>query len=172
MTTARALLRGRAAQHADLGETLASVNRLLSQDTPAGRYMTLFYARIDTREHAVSWANAGHDPGILYDPATDTFDELTGGDLPLGIVAEEAYGEYRRDGLSSGQVILIGTDGIWETCNRAGEQFGKERLRQTVREAAAGTAEQIADAVSRGLDEFRDGRPREDDVTMVVLKIV
>ena len=172
MTTARALLRSRVDKATSLGEVMCDVNRLLSRDTPSGKYMTLFCARINARTRSIYWANAGHDPAIVYNPGTDAFEELRGGDLPLGIVADEAYQEFAREGLVPGQVIVLGTDGIWESRNRAGETFGKDGLRQVIRSAAAGSAVQIADAITDALEAFRAGGPCEDDVTMVVVKLL
>ena len=67
---------------------------------------------------------------------------------------------------------MLGTDGIFESRNRAGETFGKDGLRQVIRSAAAGSAVQIADAITDALEAFRAGGPCEDDVTMVVVKLL
>lgn len=170
MTTARALLRSRAAENRSLAELMQVVNRLLVEDAPPGRYMTLFYAVIDAERRSVRWANAGHDPAITYDPNADRFDVLDGGDLPLGIEPDESYQEFRLEGLVPEQVIVIGTDGIWETRNWQGEPFGKDALRQAIRDSAAGSAEQIIQCITDALDRFRQGRPQDDDVTLVVVK--
>jgi sigma-B regulation protein RsbU (phosphoserine phosphatase) len=69
-------------------------------------------------------------------------------------------------------VITIGTDGVWEMPNEKGEQFGKQRLRAAIKSAAAGTAEEIVQAILEMLTAFRgDCRP-VDDVTFVVIKMV
>jgi sigma-B regulation protein RsbU (phosphoserine phosphatase) len=171
MTTARALLRSRAGQQTRLSELMRDVNRLLSQDTPIGRYMTLFYAVIDAERRCVRWVNAGHDPAITFDPATGKFGQLDGGDLPLGVEPDETYEEFHCDDLTPGQVIVIGTDGIWEARNWRGEHFGKDAVRQLIRAHAAESAEQICRAITDDLDRYRTGCPQEDDVTLVVVKI-
>ena len=79
------------------------------------------------------WATAGHDPVIVYDAERDQFSELSGGDVPLGIEPGVAYRELSREELTPGTVLVCGTDGIWEARNRAGEMFGKDRLREVVR---------------------------------------
>ena len=102
----------------------------------------------------------------------DRFDEIKEGDLPLGILADGTYQEYTYGPLRPGQVITVGTDGVWEAENAAGEAFGKDRLREAIRAAAGGTAAQIVQTVQERLTAFRgDGRPT-DDVTFVVVKVV
>jgi len=172
MTTARALLRSRAGQKPPLSELMQSVNRLLCQDTPLGRYMTMFYAVVDSERRSIRWANAGHDPAITYDLHRDTFGQLDGGDLPLGIDPQETYSEYRRDNLSPGEIIVLGTDGIWEARNPQGEHFGKDSLRQAIRAAANGSAEQICRSITDALERFRQGHPQDDDITLVVIKVL
>jgi sigma-B regulation protein RsbU (phosphoserine phosphatase) len=66
---------------------------------------------------------------------------------------------------------MIGTDGIWEMHNQAGEMFGKEALMQIIRNNQAASARQIVDAVVKALDQFRGKEEPEDDVTMVVIKV-
>jgi len=81
------------------------------------------------------------------------------------------YEENEKTGLSNGQIIFIGTDGIWEARNQAGEMFGKDRLYNIIRQKAAGSASEIVGTVTDALYHFRNGIKAEDDVTMVVIKI-
>lgn len=172
MTTARALLRSRACQQVRLSELMGDVNRLLVRDTPVGRYMTLFYAVIDARKRCVRWASAGHDPAITYNPRTDAFGLLDGGDLPLGIEPDETYREFHLEELPPGEVIVIGTDGIWEARDSGGLHFGKDAVRQLIRAHAGRPAAEICRAITDALESFRDGHPQEDDITLVVVKLL
>jgi sigma-B regulation protein RsbU (phosphoserine phosphatase) len=73
--------------------------------------------------------------------------------------------------VQSGQVIVIGTDGIWEARNPQGEYFGKNRLMALVREHADKSASEMARSIIEALDTFRHPQPPEDDATLVVIKI-
>ncbi len=118
MTTVRAMLRTRMTQPGNLAKSIADVNRLLCMDTSIScDYMTLFVMVIDPDKKELSWVRAGHDPAIVYDPARDRFEKLNGDGMALGIDRRFAFEEYRRSNLAAGQVIAIGTDGIWETEN-------------------------------------------------------
>ena len=71
-----------------------------------------------------------------------------------------------------GQVILIGTDGVWEMPDGKGEAFGKDRLRAVIRESAAGSAAEVAQAIRDRLAGFRGDARQVDDVTFVVVKVL
>ncbi len=172
MTTARAFLRMRASQPGSISEIITAMNHHLALDVlQTGRFMTLFYMTINPEEKWLEWVRAGHDPALLYDPVTDEFEELKGIGIALGVADEVNYRENHKDGLSNGQIIAIGTDGIWEAINRHGEMFGKERLRDIIRENAAESAAQILNAVYDDLNRFTEGQRSEDDITLVVIKI-
>ena len=148
----------------------AGVNRDLCQDTMGtGRFMTLFYVEIDPAARSLRWARAGHDPAMLYDPGADAFAELGGKGMPLGILDDADFEDMRRGGLPAGSVLVVGSDGIWETRSPDGEMFGKERLAQVVRQTAENGAAAVVAAVAQALDDFRGAAPQEDDVTLVVV---
>jgi sigma-B regulation protein RsbU (phosphoserine phosphatase) len=172
MATARALLRSHALMAESLAGLLSDVNRHLTTDSSEGRFMTLFCLVIDSEEEELHWASAGHEAALVYSAARDEFSELSGKDIPLGIEADWTFHEGSRRGFETGEVIVLGTDGIWETRNEAGEQFGTERLKDIVRRSAGRTAEEIRDAVTQAVDAFRGERAQQDDVTLVVVKRV
>jgi serine phosphatase RsbU (regulator of sigma subunit) len=66
---------------------------------------------------------------------------------------------------------LIGTDGIWEMHNQAGEMFGKEALMEIIRNNHKASARQIVDIVTETLERFREDKAQEDDITLVVIKV-
>ena len=171
MATARALIRGLVTTSDNLAECLTQVNRLLSADVrDSGRFMSLFFLMLDQGSHSISWVRAGHDPAILYDPAKDMVEELVGSGMVLGVEEDYRYQQAERTIDTEGAIILIGTDGIWETRNAEGELFGKERLHQIIRENAEKPAEAIQDAVLDGVSKFRGNLPQEDDITIVLIK--
>jgi sigma-B regulation protein RsbU (phosphoserine phosphatase) len=172
MTAARAFLRMRASQSGSISQIVTEMNRHLSQDVlDTGRFMTLFYLTLDPQADQIGWVRAGHDPAIIYDPARDTFEELKGNGIALGVDEDFTYPENHRAGLSEGLVIAVGTDGIWETCNHDGEMFGKERFREIIRRNAHAGARVILNAVYDELHQFAKGLKAEDDITLVIIKV-
>ena len=173
MASVRASLRCRVTQPGGIAEIITDVNRLVADDTrESGNFMTLFYAEIDPDDRVLRWVRAGHDPALLYDPNTDTIEELRGKGMALGVDGDYIYQESVMANLSRGQILLIGTDGIWETHNASGEMFGKKRLAAHIRENASSTSEKILHSIIESLKAFRGSVKQEDDVTLAVVKIV
>jgi sigma-B regulation protein RsbU (phosphoserine phosphatase) len=172
MSSARAFLRLHASGDESTSDIIRAANQHLAEDVlESGRFMTLFYLTIDAELNSIEWVRAGHDPAILYDPAADRFEELKGPGIALGINDQFDYRPNRREGLVDGQIIAIGTDGIWESCNGAGEMFGRERFKEILRRHGRRPAGEILSAVFDRLTQFSRGRRPEDDITLVVIKL-
>ena len=172
MTSARAFLRMRASQCGGISQIVTEMNRHLTLDIlNTGRFMTMFYISIDVENKKLSWVRAGHDPAIIYDPGRDQFEELKGSGLALGVDKNYIFEENAKTGLHQGQIIAIGTDGIWETFNQDGEMFGKRRFREIIRHNAHLGSSAIIDAIYSEIDTFSRGLKREDDITLVVIKV-
>jgi sigma-B regulation protein RsbU (phosphoserine phosphatase) len=172
MASVRAGLRQRVALGGDIAAMVGDVNRQFSRDAEdSGNFMTLFYLAIDRTAGRLEWVRAGHDPALLYDPHQDRFADLKGSGMALGVDAEGGYTASRQGGLREGQVILLGTDGIWEARTAGGEMLGKGPVRRLLRELAHRSAAEIVTALADLVLGFvGTGRP-EDDLTMVVVKI-
>ena len=172
MATARGILRSRAGDSGSLADLLTHVNRQLEADTGGERFMTMILLVVDARRRQIRWASAGHDAPILYDPEADLFvdlPEING--LPLGVMEDSEYEEAALDGLGPGRVLLVGTDGIWETRDPSGREFGKDRLREVIRDHRDEPAERIAEAITDALRRYRGEAHQDDDVTFVLAKL-
>jgi sigma-B regulation protein RsbU (phosphoserine phosphatase) len=171
MATARALVMLRASMPGQAAGIINDVNKQLSLDTyQTGNFMTFFYCELTWAQRKVCWVRAGHDPALLYDSNTGGFDELKGHGLALGVDYTFEYEEFDRT-LAPGQIVLIGTDGIWEMHNESGEIFGKDRLKEIIQRNASSTAKEIIAAIYDALNRYRGTRQPEDDITMVVIKV-
>jgi sigma-B regulation protein RsbU (phosphoserine phosphatase) len=173
MATVRAHIRQRCSASENIGQMMADVNRKLAQDVQdSGRFMTLFYSEIDRADNIIHWVNAGHDPAIVYDPGKNTFGELNGGsNLALGVMEDAKYTALQRN-IAPGQIIVITTDGIWEARGPDDEMFGKDRLYEIIRQNASATANEIQHAIFEALKRFRKNTKLEDDMTLVVVKVI
>jgi sigma-B regulation protein RsbU (phosphoserine phosphatase) len=171
MTTARAFLRQRTSRSGELDQVVTDVNLQLTRDVEeSGRFMTLFICEIDRSNQVIHWVNAGHDPAMIYDQQSGNFEELAGNALPLGVSEVSAYQKFQKE-IKPGQIIMIGTDGIWEAQNPKGEMFGKERFKDVIRQYADQPAKEIIQAVIKQVDNFSHPQEKADDVTLVVTKI-
>ena len=172
MTTARALLRPRAAAPGTPGEVLADVNRELARDTMGtGRFMTLYYMELDPARRTAAYARAGHDPALRHNPATGQTTELSCRGMILGATDDARYETGHVAGLLPGEILLIGSDGLWEARNADGEMFGKTRTRTVLAAAAPDGPEAVCRALMDALDAFRGEIPLDDDVTLLAVAI-
>ncbi len=173
MAAVRSSLRLRSAMPGGPAEIMSSINRQLVYDVEdSGQFMTMFYLTIEPPTRRLCWVRAGHDPAILYDPTGDAFEELGGAGLALGVDADWRFEESAKTNLSRGQVIILSTDGIWEARNRQGKMYGKEPVYDIIRQNPSLSAVELLDTMLRALARFQNGARIDDDITMVVIKII
>jgi len=172
MATVRSALRQRASHPGSVDRIMADVNRQITSDVGhSGEFITMFFLAIDPMKMELEWVRAGHDPALLYDPGSDSFEELGGTGIALGIDEHCRCSGHRRTGILPGQVILLGTDGIWEAADPKGEMLGKQPIFNIIRENCALSANEILDSILASLEKFQAGAKREDDVTLVIIKV-
>ncbi|MEM1109761.1 MAG: SpoIIE family protein phosphatase [Planctomycetota bacterium] len=175
MATARGVLRSRSHDGGSIAELLTHLNQLLVDVTGGMKFMTMLIANFDpapgSENRQMQWASAGHDAPMIYEPGTDSFREPDGGGLPLGVMEEEVYELAEPEKLTPGTIVLIATDGMWETRNPDGEMHGKERLQESIRRHAKKSAAEIRDGLLNDLHAFRGVGPQDDDETFVVIKV-
>ena len=169
MTSMRALLRARSSLPGGPQEIVRFLNRRISLDTEeTGQFVTLFYLEVEPQTRTVEWVRAGHEPAYLYRPRADRFETLDGQGAALGIEEESRY-SINRTFVRSGNILVLTTDGIFET-RRHREMFGRQRFMEVVRRNHHLNAVGIRDAVLAAIDDFRGRTRQEDDVTLVVIK--
>lgn len=172
MATVRAFLRFGARTFTSAAALLNEVNRYLAHDSAeSGRFVSVFFLEVDAATRSLRWIRAGHEPGILYDPAADRFESLNGKGVALGVMETLDLEENGISAPTPGTIVALTTDGVRETRNSDNEFFGLQRLQSAIREHSGGSAAEIRDAVLARLDAFRGKAPMEDDVTLVLLKL-
>jgi sigma-B regulation protein RsbU (phosphoserine phosphatase) len=145
------------------------LNRLISGSISTARYVTFFYAQLDRKDGAVRFVNAGHNPPMVYKSSDREITPLVAGGSVLGLFPGATFDEGRSQ-LDSGDFLVAYTDGVTEAEDPHGEEFGEERLRATIADAAPGNAKQIMDRVVNAVTEWSRGTRQHDDITVVVLK--
>jgi sigma-B regulation protein RsbU (phosphoserine phosphatase) len=169
MTAARACLRMRAARPGSLGEVVTDMNRYLVTDLgDIGRFMTFYL--LEVRSDMVAWVSAGHEPALRVDPGTGSITDLEGDGLVLGLDGDQTFREHQAPFREPGQVVALCTDGITEAWNESGEQFGRDRLKQSLLRRPSQSATSILEGVLHDVLDFRGPAPQKDDLTLVVLK--
>jgi len=173
MASARAFLLSGTQDFKSPSLLVREVNRYVTRDSAGtGRFMSMFFLEIDPAAKTLRWVRAGHEPAVVFNTVSASFRELGGEGMAMGVVDNVEYREYTQQGWEPGSVVVIGTDGITETRNTAGDFFGSERVREIVRAHAAAAAADIQAAVIQAVQAFRGEAPQEDDVTLVVVKLL
>lgn len=167
MSNLQAAVRAFATPSAEPADVCDSVNRLLCRNIATGKFVTFCYAVIDTSARTITYANAGHNHPILLHP-DGSVDRLTTTGLVLGVAADWAYSSGSFS-LNSGDRLVCFTDGITEAASSDEEEFGDERLIETVAALRDGPADQIAQGVIQAVDEWSGGSP-QDDATLIVVR--
>ncbi len=172
MTAARASLRQRRAMPGEPGRIITDLNRQLAHDVDeSGRFMTMFYAEIDLGANSCRWVTAGHDPALFYDPDNGEFSELGGRGIALGLFEDFEYPENVRN-LAPGNILTVSTDGVWEAVGREGAAYGKDRLKSVIRRESDRPAQDMVKAVLKDMEAFGVKIADQDDVTLVVVKVL
>ncbi len=172
MAAVRSALRQRSSLPGDAANIISDVNRQLVHDVEdSGQFVTMFYLIIDPIKMSLQYVRAGHDPAIFYDPTKDAFEVLGGMGMALGVDKHWDVKAYTKPMVKKGQIIFLGTDGIWEARNLQGEMFGKEPIYDIIRNNSSLSANEILNAMMESLKSFQKGAKIEDDITLVTIKI-
>ena len=170
MATARGALHSLVDRYEGHLEVLAGdLNNQLCRGTDHADFMTLFYGVLNPENRSLYWISAGHAPIFFYH-ADGRVEELDSSGIPLGIMEDTPSELAPAINFSAGDILLIGTDGIWETRNTDEEMFGTERVTELLIRQADASADTIAEQLISELDSFRGEHSRDDDITLMVVK--
>jgi sigma-B regulation protein RsbU (phosphoserine phosphatase) len=171
MISSGSILRNNAPRHGEnLSAAITELNHHLVKNSEAGKFMTLFYGLLDDRSKTISWASAGHDPAIRYHAESGEFTEMENTGMPLGVMDDAQFGQAEPVTLQAGDIVVIGTDGIWEARNATDQMYGKVRLIDLISSQKDKSARQIASLVVESVLEFCEDTPPADDITLLVIK--
>jgi len=140
---------------------------------PKGRFVTALCVVLDSVSRSFRFARAGHDPLLWYHAGNQTVEMLSPKGMALGIERDgllEATFAEKEFQLTPGDVLLLHTDGITENFSPAGDEFGCDRLMNTLMDGAALDAKGIAAKILATVDGFTQNAAPPDDRTLVVIK--
>lgn len=164
-----------------------SLNRLLFASTSSASYVTLFYAFFDENSGRLSFINAGHNPPfVLHSSSTEALTPRSGapaaastngsvmklgaGGPMLGLFQDCPIQEQSFK-LQAGDFLFAYTDGAPDAVNTKGEEFGEDRLLSLVKSKRHLPANGARDEIMHSIEQWCEGAPQADDITMVVLKV-
>ena len=126
-------------------------------------------ALLSLGQDGISYASAGHSPFLMYRAASGQFEEYTTEGIAMGIVDTIDFESVQLK-MEPGDIGLMYTDGLNEAMNKEREQFGYERIRDSVRRHAHDSSEVIIESLFQAIEDHAAGADQFDDTTIVVIK--
>ena len=143
------------------------LNRILCDLTPVGKFISFFYAVLDSVDNRLTYCNAGHNPPLLI-RADGTSTELNAAGAVFGQFPQWLY-EQSELRMRSGDKLLLFTDGLVEACNADEEPFGENNLIRIAGEDPSSSAEELMGSLMRAASQHSGGH-FQDDASLIVLK--
>lgn len=168
MANLQAAVKACAAEAARPSDVCSKVATVVSGTLTGGRFVTFFFAILDTRTMTLRYTNAGHNPPILLRRGGHLVHLAGGGPVFARLMRGSRY-ETLEMPLEEGDTLVLFTDGVTEARNHGDEEFGEERLVEVVRNGRSDAALLVRDIVE-GVETFAGG-VAQDDLTLVVLRV-
>jgi sigma-B regulation protein RsbU (phosphoserine phosphatase) len=169
MSNLQAAVKSHALREMRPRDLCGQLNRLMCRNMAQQGFISFFYAVMESQSKRLTYCNPGHNPPIWVQRAEDSFHRLDCGGGVLGIMEHWQYDEQEIC-LRSGDRLLLYTDGITESRNFAGEEFGEDRLIDVVLRFETHDAAALAEAVVFAARHFSNGN-FEDDLTVVAITV-
>ena len=172
MANLQASLRAQALHsHSDLPRLMGEVDRLVYASSPVHFYASLFYAEFDPDARVLEYVNAGHNPPMVLRWKKDACEifYLKAGGTPIGLLEGNKFvpGAFQFE---PGDVLVAYTDGITESENGAGEQWGQQGLAHLLRRFRDKSSEEIIQGILDTRLTFAEGQSQRDDMTLLVVR--
>ena len=174
MTMLRGMLRAEVLTGFPPDRILHDLNQLAINDLDQShRFVTLFYSDYDPRTRKLRFANAAHNPPLLWKSSEQKIIKLDAEGFVLGLQKDAEYncGEIK---LKENDLVLYYTDGVIDTSNSLGERFDEERLIKTFTKLCkqSYTSQEILNKLFKKLDDFTgQNRHLEDDASIVIFQL-
>jgi len=174
MTLTKGFLRALANVSGSPSQVLTQVNRLFYESVDRGMFISMVYGIFDMRNHRLTLARAGHNPVIMRKSGASEVQTVNPGGMALGLDPGDAFArsiEQEEISFQPGDLFVFYTDGFPEAMNKKNEEFGEERLAQSVAKHATQSAEEIMSGIYQDVKSFTGTAKQHDDMTIVVVKV-
>jgi sigma-B regulation protein RsbU (phosphoserine phosphatase) len=174
MAVCQSVLRARAPQEQSPARMLSELNRVLSANLAEDMFITMLYMIFNTRTRELRFARAGHESPLLKRIHNGGPEPLDSAGIAIGLADAEIFDSAIQDlsvQLAAGDVVVVYTDGITEALNDQNEEWGEERLLQTIDTEAATGVEKLIQTIRQRLALHVGARQQYDDMTLLALEV-
>jgi sigma-B regulation protein RsbU (phosphoserine phosphatase) len=173
MAICRSVLRAEAARNPSPADVLRKVNRQLYPDIKEDMFISMAYLVLDHQHDGVTLARAGHDAPLLYQQQSQTVTPIKSPGMVVGIDSGSVFDWITVDfavPLERNDCLVLYTDGVTETLNSEDDEFGVDRMMQSVRASANDGAQAIVKRIIEDVREFTGSVPQNDDITVIAIR--
>jgi len=173
MAICRSVLRAEAARNPSPADVLRKVNRQLYPDIKEDMFISMAYLILDHQRDGVTLARAGHDAPLLYKGHSQTVTPVKSPGMVVGIDSGNVFDRLTVDfavPLERGDCLILYTDGVTEALNTDGDEFGLDRMIQSVRASATDGAQTIVKRIIEDVRSFSGSFPQNDDITVIAIR--
>jgi sigma-B regulation protein RsbU (phosphoserine phosphatase) len=173
MAICRSVLRAEAARNPSPADVLRKVNRQLYPDIKEDMFISMAYLILNHQRDDVTLARAGHDAPLLYKQKSQTVTPLKPPGMVVGIDSGSVFDRLTIDfavPLEGDDCLVLYTDGVTETLNAEGDEFGLDRMMQSVRASATIGAQAIVKKIIEDVRDFTGSVPQNDDITLIAIR--
>ncbi len=173
MASCRSVLRVNAKNNHSAAQVLHAVNHQIFPDIREDMFVSLAYIILERGSNRVVMARAGHEPPLLYRSGSASIETIRCPGLVAGIDSGEVFERTVQDysfEMNKGDVLLLYTDGVTEAMDAAGGEYGVERLKNALTDSASRGANAVVKSISAALEDFMEGCPQSDDITLIAIE--
>src|SRR5213593_4176073 len=173
MAICRSVLRAEAARNPSPADVLRKVNRQLYPDIKEDMFISMAYLVLDHQHDGVTLARAGHDAPLLYQQQSQTITPIKSPGMVVGIDSGSVFDRLTVDfsvPLQRNDCLILYTDGVTEALNTEGDEFGVNRIMQSVRASANEGAQAIVKKIIEDVRDFTGSAPQNDDITVIAIR--
>ena len=173
MASLQTALRTLAMVSASPEEVVQRIDHLYHHNINFASFVTLFLGRFDLNQQSFTYCNAGHNPPLVLrngNGAVSDHEWLRPTGAAIGLVEGATY-QAEKIQLNTGDMLILYTDGVTEAANPQGEQYGWDRLAESLHAAGDVSPRRLVAALRSSLQDFAAGQPLDDDTTIVVCKV-
>jgi len=173
MAICRSVLRAEAARNPSPADVLRKVNRQLYPDIKEDMFISMAYLILDHQRDGVTLARAGHDAPLLYKRHSQTVTPIKPPGMVVGIDSGNVFDRLTSDfavPLERDDCLILYTDGVTEALNTDEDEFGLDRMIQSVRASATDGAQTIVKRIIEDVRTFTGSVPQNDDITVIAIR--
>lgn len=174
MAMVRIMVRDLASRGENPSRLLRHLNMLLREDMKKNLFVTLFCGHLDTESRTFQFASAAHMPLCFYKASESKIIDYKTKAKPLGLFDDDIFSQGLEEQsltLEAGDLLFQYTDGLNETHNSSGEEYGVERVSEVVGRLAPAGAKAVLAGIRTSLDVFREDTPMGDDLTLLAVSL-